>query len=145
MPITGTGALDIASGAAVQNGGAVSVANLRFNPGTNETLTIAKPSALISRVGGFSASDTIDLKGISATTLTFLAGTLTLYDGAAAVDTLTFAGSYVQADFMIKADSGGGTDILYSGSVDAHGATVSHMEPANVLLAALEHHGQWRF
>ena len=116
VPISGTGALDIASGATLRTGGAVSVTNVHFNQGSGETLYVAKPTALSSTIAGFAASDTIDLKGIVATSLSFIAGTLTLYDGDTAVDRLTFAGDYTQADFMIMNDGQGGTDIHYGGS-----------------------------
>ncbi len=53
VPISGTGALDIANGATLRTGGAVSVTNVHFNQGSGETLYVAKPTALSSRIAGF--------------------------------------------------------------------------------------------
>jgi hypothetical protein len=54
--------------------------------------------------------DTVDLRAMQATTLTYMNGTLTLYDGSTAVDTLTFQGSYMVGDFALRADGQGGTE-----------------------------------
>ncbi len=144
VPVSGTGALHIANAATLQTGGAVSVASVVFNAGTNETLYLAKPAAMTGTISGFGAGDTIDLKGIAATTLTFLAGTLTLYDGTMAVDALTFAGDYVAADFTLKPDGAGGTDILYSGAAPESQVHAGlHPEPIGVA-AMFQHVGDWR-
>ena len=145
VPISGTGALDIATGATLQTGGAVNVTNFHFNQGSDETLYVARPAALSSTIAGFAASDEIDLKDITATTLSFTAGTLTLYDGNTAVDSLTFAGDYAQSDFMIMSDGQGGTDIQYNNSEETLAVPPEREFKTSLFVGAPTHNVPWHF
>ncbi len=115
IPVSGTGTLEIGSGATLQTGGAVHGVSVLFGPGGEETLSDAKPTSLTSTLSGFGATDVIDLRNLQATSASFLAGTLTLLDGANAVGALAFSGNYDTADFTLMADQQGGTDIAYAG------------------------------
>ena len=53
----------------------------------------------------------IDLQSLAATSLNYAHGTLTLSDAGHAVDTLAIAGNLVSADFGLRSDGHGGTDL----------------------------------
>lgn len=110
--VSGTGALAIDSGAtlAVTNG--LSVAHMVFLAGGDEVLRTGA-SPITSTLSGFGAGDVIDIRPLVATTLTFLAGTLTLLDGTTPVDSLDFAGTYTAANFSLAPDDHGGTNISF--------------------------------
>ena len=76
------------------------------------TLVIDKGAVFNGAILGFHAAALID-STTPITSLTFLAGTLTLKDGQAVVEQLTFGGTHVAAGFHLAADGHGGTDITY--------------------------------
>jgi hypothetical protein len=93
----------------------------------NETVAFQDPSGHLSLTNalsdfaltrGFSAGDTIYLPDIALTGLTetFTAnaggGTLSLDQGGSIVGSVTLAGSYTTASFVLKADPNGGSDVM---------------------------------
>jgi hypothetical protein len=108
----GSGVLAIDAGGAVSAHAELGVASVVFLSGGNETLQ-GKPSEIGGIISGFGAGDVIDIRPVIATTLSFLAGTLTLLDGNDVVDQLYLAGNYDVADFALSADGHGGTDIKF--------------------------------
>jgi len=111
--ISGTGSVEIGTGAALTLNGAVSIASVGFASGGGETLFLAMPDQVTSMFSGFASGDTIDLKGLTATSLHYGGGTLTLLDGKAVVDTLHFAGALSGMDFGLMSDGHGGTDLMF--------------------------------
>jgi autotransporter family porin len=114
--IEGTGALSIGSDATLVINGASSIASLIFAAGGNETLRLGTPAQFTSLTSGFGAGDVIELPNLKATSLSYSNGTLTLFDRSQdVVGTLTFAGTYDQADFALKHYGDGGSEIVYAG------------------------------
>lgn len=116
--VLGTGTATIDTGATLAANGGLSVASVAFADGS-ETLALADPAAVTSVLSGFGAGDVIDLQHIAATSLQFLGGVLTIKDGTATVADLTFRGAYTTADFALKADGSGGTDIIFAAGASA--------------------------
>ena len=108
---SGAGTATIESGATLSANGSLSVASVAFASGS-ETLALTSPAAVTSVLSGFGAGDVIDLRHITATSLQFLGGVLTIKNGTATVGELTFRGAYTTADFALKTDGNGGTDIV---------------------------------
>jgi hypothetical protein len=99
--------------------GAVSAQNLAFTA-TGETLDLGAPAAFAGTLQNFAAGDTIDLTGISLTSITaahFANGVLTLTEAAGSL-TLTFAspGTFTGDTFSLFAD-GTGTGITLSATL----------------------------
>ena len=113
--ISGGGALDIGAGAVLTLDGAVNIASIAFAAGS-ETLHLALPGQVTSVFDGFAAGDVIDLETLTATSLRYGHGTLTLFDGRAQVDTLHFAGALTSSDFGVVSDGHGGTDVVFETS-----------------------------
>ena len=109
--IAGTGSVQIGAGASLTLRGPVSVPTVAFLGGGDETLRLGTPTHVTSTFEGFATGDVIDLQGIQATSLAYANGTLTLYNGQSAADTLTFLGHYTQAQFSIGTDGHSGTDV----------------------------------
>ena len=55
---------------------------------------------------------TVDEAGTVATSETVAAGTMTLFDGASAVGTVTVGTSLSSGDFLLRSDGAGGTDVI---------------------------------
>ena len=53
----------------------------------------------------------IDLQSLIATSLSYGHGTLTLFDAGHVVDQLAISGNLVSADFGLRSDGQGGTDV----------------------------------
>jgi hypothetical protein len=94
--------------------------------GTGGTLSVAGTEGIGLTVGGFAATDVIDLANFAASgaTLSFVQapaaarGTLTITDGALTA-TITLFGIYVATGFELSA-AGAGTAITYSSATAAH-------------------------
>ena len=109
--------------------GAVSIAAIAFGGSGHETLKLDFPTQVTSVFSGFGTGDAIDLAKIAATSLTYSAGTLTLFDANhSAVDTLAFTGTYHKADFNLV-EQGGGTELQYIGKAVAAGAHLPDFLP----------------
>lgn len=89
-----------------------------FASGHHETLAIGSHASVTTTLSGFATGDTIDIAKI-ATSLTFIGGTLTLYEGQSAIETLALAGSYTQTEFHLAADAHGGTAITLGNPVSS--------------------------
>jgi hypothetical protein len=112
--ISGTGSIEIGGGATLTLDGTVSISTLAFGSVGNETLRLEKPVDFTSSLSGFGAGDTIFLSGIEATSLIYAGHSLTLFDASGtAVDTLTFDGRYIQADFGLDAVQSG-TNLIFA-------------------------------
>jgi outer membrane protein IcsA len=118
--ISGSGALSIGTGATLHLDGAIGIASIVFGAGGQETLKLDQPTQVTSAFTGFGTGDVIDLAGVKATSLNYDAGTLTLLDANnLPVDTLIFAGTYMQSDFALQAE-GSGTELLFVGNEASH-------------------------
>ncbi len=107
------------------------------------TLQLDAPSSFKDVVGGFSSGDTIALQGVTATSLGYNGGTLTLYDASHnVVDSLQFNGSYTQADFALM-ENAAGTDIVYAGDLAGGGIAWRGGVPLAERQSGLDH-GGWR-
>lgn len=114
--ITGTGNLQIASGAALQLDSAAAVTqNVVFGANANELL-LQTPSSLAARILDFATGDSIDLLGKTATKLVYAGGALTVSNGTALVAKLEIKGSYTTANFKLATDHNGGELISYAAS-----------------------------
>jgi len=114
--VSGSGYLDIASGAAVNALGRLAQVGISFLAGGNETLVLGTANAqLAPTVSGFANSDVIDLAGIVASTETLVGSTLKLFEGSVKVASINLAGSYAQSNFVLSSDGHGGTFITASG------------------------------
>jgi hypothetical protein len=112
--VTGTGTLAIAASSTLLVGAAVSGVTLDFTGAG--TLSLAAPTDVTSTIAGFQSGDVVDLQNLIATTLSYHGGTLTLGNGQSVVDKLTFTGTYKLADFALKPDGAGGTEVIYAGA-----------------------------
>jgi hypothetical protein len=116
--IGGPGSLLLEKGASIILDGAVSIARIAFDAAGPAHVTLDLPTQLGSVFSGFGMGDTIDLQGVAATSLSYADGTLSLLNAAQiVVDTVTFAGHYVQSDFALQAD-GMSTKVIYAGAAD---------------------------
>ncbi len=110
--VSGTGIITLQPDSALAVNFGVSVADLGFTSGVNEKLLILATGSVSSTISGFGTGDVIDVKR-EVHSLTFAAGTLTLYNGQTVVETLQFAGTYTTANFNLTSDGHGGADITY--------------------------------
>ncbi len=113
----GGGAIRLEAGATVAADAGLGLAALRFT-GSGETLMLGSTDAVSATISGFGKGDVIDLSSI-VTSLTYLHHTLTLLDGSSKVLALVLAGDDTAADFTLKSDHHGGTDIDYTGAASA--------------------------
>ena len=78
-------------------------------------LALKDAAKFAAAIGGFAATDTIDLLGKKATSAVLGAGdTLVIKNGTKAVATLQLAGTYTGDTFNVASDGAGGTDITLS-------------------------------
>jgi hypothetical protein len=94
--------------------------------GQGGTVIAEQGASIQGALCGWGTGDTVDLRDIQATTLTYMNGTLTLYDGSTAVDALTFQGSYTVSDFALLADGQGGTSVYDPGAHEFARDDASH-------------------
>jgi hypothetical protein len=110
---SGSGIFEIAGGAAMQFNGAATASHLSFLTGGAETLLLATPKTMQATLTGFGATDTIDLLKVAATGLSYANNTLTVTGSSGTLATLGFVGTYAKANFGLKSDGAGGTDIIF--------------------------------
>ncbi len=111
--VSGSGSVGIAAGAkAVFGAGATASQALNFQSGTG-ALALASPAAFLATIGGFTASDTIDLLHTAATSVRYSGNKLTVSNGTTTVATLNFSGTYTTANFVIGTDNNGGSLITW--------------------------------
>ena len=114
--VSGSGSLLLDAGARVTIEGPLSIASIAFASG-GETLCLDTTAKIGSVFSGFGTCDIIDLQNLQASSITYHNGTLKLFDaGGLLVQKLEVAGQYNQADFALKSDGHGGTDVIYAGS-----------------------------
>ena len=136
--VTGSGTIAVATGGTVLAAAGVSGVGIDFK--TYGTLSLAAPLSVTSTLTGFHTGDVVDLQGLVANTLTYAGGTLTLSKGGAVVDKLYFSGRYTPADFALKSDKMGGTDVVYAGTqVREFGAAV----PQDTQISGALHGEPW--
>ncbi len=121
--ITGTGALHIETGSTLQiDGNAVVNQTLTFESGAN-TLALADPSGFAATIFDFAPGDAIDLLNTTATSLSYVTGALSVFNGSTKLAHLRLAGSYAKANFHLAADGHGGTVVSYAASAPAAAPT----------------------
>jgi outer membrane protein IcsA len=137
--LSGGGIVRLDAGATLTADAGLGAATLRFADGGHETLVLKTTDEVAATLSGFRSSDTIDLAS-TLTTFSYIGGTLTLLDNTSIVETLTLAGHYTDADFALKPDDHGGTDILVKSDASAlHAAST----PDKALYATNPHESQW--
>jgi large repetitive protein len=112
--VTGTGQIDLESGAKLTISGSIASGNTIALLGTGDVLSIS--SSIAAPITGFGPSDIIDFAGtitsaVYNSTGTNI-GTLTLYDNTTVAGTLTLAGNYSGDAFITTAIGGGVTQIV---------------------------------
>ncbi len=113
--ITGTGALNITSGAQLVLQGSVGATQtVSFAAGTaQETLALNAPAQMAASISGFTGTDRIELIGETASKVAFSNGVLTVsgFVGSGTVlqtlGALNLSGSYTAASFAISTDGKG--------------------------------------
>ena len=120
--LLGTGALKIDAGATLQaDAAAVSTLTTVFNGG-DATLALKLPKTFAATIGGFAATDTIDLLAEQATSASINpSDQLVILDKTVTLATLQLTGAYTDATFSFQSDGHGGTDVtLMSGVPETH-------------------------
>ncbi len=116
--VTGSGTFQLVGRDILHLNGASVIPTIDFS--INSTVVLGLPDAVSSVFGTFGEGDTIQLLGITAHSLSYANGTLTLLGGSdKVVDKLFFSGTYSLADFKLQA-IGGGTEVLYAGTAADH-------------------------
>jgi T5SS/PEP-CTERM-associated repeat protein len=129
--ITGTGTMQITSGAAMELGGsAVATQNILFGANANKLL-LEKPSSVAAHILDFAAGDSIDLLSTAATKLTYTTGLLTVSNGTTLVAKLGVKGTYAAANFKLATDGHGGSLISYVATSKAEPRPIG--EPAGFM------------
>jgi hypothetical protein len=129
--VTGTGGLQILKASTLELGGNAAGQTITFGAAgapQDETLILDHPGDSFGTISGFTTTDTIDLKGVTATTDNYAGGVLTVMNGTTVVATLTIAGNFTNEHFAPASDNNSGTDItLAAGPAPmlARGAPVS--------------------
>ena len=118
--VSGSGSLTIDPGASVSVLHNLGVA-VDFAAGKGETMVVAKGASVTGTISGFADGDTINVRGLVASTLSFAGGDLMLESGKTdkVVGILHLAGDYNAADFALSADPVAGIDITYAGAAPA--------------------------
>jgi hypothetical protein len=110
--ITGTGVLQIDSGAGLELGATGGSQSIAFATGGNETLKIDSLTAMPAPISGFAGGDVIDLAGLSLTADSYVGGVLSLYRaGGVLAGALSLAGTYANKTFALSSDGRGGTNV----------------------------------
>ncbi len=104
----GSGTLVDAGTIAAVGPGGVAVS---FGSGAADALTLTKSGVIDGGIAGFVGGDSIDLAGLTATSESFSAGTLTLFDHGRSVASLSLVGGFNTSEFGLSSDGLGGTDI----------------------------------
>jgi autotransporter family porin len=150
LAVSGTGTLALDIGTELIAHSAVSVENIIFNAGGNETLAFLAPQSVTGTITGFGAGDTIDIETQKVKAVNYVNGVLFLLGAHnALLETLDVSGSFVSGNFDLSSDHHGGTDISYI--TQAAHAPAGPMEASwqsdgadriDPLLAALQHFGR---
>jgi hypothetical protein len=112
---SGTGTIIIGTGATLEVQALTDVADVTFAAGGPGHFLVQTPSLPSSELIGFGAGDTIDLAHIRVRSLGFANGILTLDNASGAtIGSLAFLGNYDTANFTLRADRHGGTDIGFT-------------------------------
>jgi hypothetical protein len=104
----GTGTLVDAGTIMALGSGGVAVS---FGNAAGDALTLTKSGVIEGGIAGLTGTDSIDLVGITATSESFSAGTLTLYDHGHSVASLSLVGGFNTSEFTLGSDGQGGTNI----------------------------------
>lgn len=118
----GTGTLTDA-GTIIGTGGVV----VSFGLGAADALTLDPGAVLSGAVAGLVGGDSIDLAGVTVTSASFAAGSVTLFDHGVAVDHISLTGNFTGGEFGFYSDGQGGTDITLGASTltGAYSAAIS--------------------
>ncbi len=111
--VTGTGTLSTTGGTLEVDGTLGAGQTVAFSGFLGESLVLGMPGAMAGTITNFNFQETIDLKGVVATSETFSGGVLHVMNGANQVAGLAMTGSHVTAAFALLPDGNGGTDIVY--------------------------------
>jgi hypothetical protein len=115
LAVSGTGTLALDTGTDLIAHGAVSVENIVFNAGSNETLAFLAPQSITGTITGFAAGDTVDIETQKVKAVNYVNGVLFLLGAHNSVlETLNVAGDYTNANFALSTDHHGGTDITFT-------------------------------
>ncbi len=115
--VSGSGSVMIAGGATADFTGTFDENATFVGPGTLE-LAHTLGGAYGGTITGFGPADAVDLTDLSfSPTETFVwtqaTGQLAIFNGATLEETINLAGTYVQADFMLKSGPSDGTEVVY--------------------------------
>lgn len=111
--VSGTGTLATTGGTLEVDGTLGAGQTVAFSGFLGESLVLGMPSAMAGTITNFNFQETINLKGVVATSETFSGGVLHVMNGANQVAGLAMTGSHVTAAFALLPDGHGGTDIVY--------------------------------
>ncbi len=108
--VTGTGSLLINAGQTLELGNSAASTQTAVFASSTGTLSLDAPGSFAGSISGFTGSDEIYLGGQVATGLLYNTSThvLTVSGSSGTIASLTFNGSYVQANFVL---TNGGKDI----------------------------------
>jgi fibronectin-binding autotransporter adhesin len=109
--VTGSGHFAIGANSTLSLGGSVAGSNVFFNDATG-TLDLGAPASFSSVIGGFVAGDTIDLAGVSASSLSYAGQTLTVHETGDGSLALRFAGSFTSGSFAAPTSDGSGGTLI---------------------------------
>ena len=143
--VTGTGVLDIGSGATLELGAKVAATQAIAYIAASGTLQIDNVAGAKQTISGLTAGDAIDLTGIKATTAVVNASDmLVISNGATVVAQLQLSGSFLSDAFTVVSDGAGGSLVTLSnittawqgGSADWFTANAWTNGPPNAQTAA---------
>ena len=115
--VTGTGADNVAAGAALEFDAATSSGQTVTFAANSGNLSIASPLTFSALISGFSAGNEIDLVNTIATAVSYQSGVLTVKNGATTVASLNLSGSYSGSTaFEVGSDGSGGSLVTIGSS-----------------------------
>jgi hypothetical protein len=107
--VSGNGQMTISTGATLELGQAsAATQKVSFTDSTG-TLQLDQPGLFKSPISNFERGDAIDAIGVTANSVVYSAGNLTLRNGAATVLQLTVSTPYASPVFKLASDGHGGT------------------------------------
>lgn len=111
--VSGTGALEVSAGATLSLGVNPVLGGIADFLATTGLVDLTAPLAFSDHIGGFGASDEIDLLNTAETDYSYANHVLTVKNGSQVVAALDFNGSYTKSDFSLGGDGHGGTMITF--------------------------------